>query len=42
MKLFFFGVGGDRIELVAPDGIVVQVVSYDRVGEGEIVMADLP
>jgi hypothetical protein len=30
--------GGDQIELVAPDGTVVQLVTYGKVAEGEVVV----
>lgn len=32
--------GGDEIELVAPDGTVVQAVRYGKVAAGEVVMAN--
>lgn len=32
--------GGDKIELVAPEGTVVQSVTYDKVRADEVVMAD--
>lgn len=32
--------GGDKIELVAPEGTVVQSVTYEKVSQDEVVMAD--
>lgn len=32
--------GGDKIELVAPEGTVVQSVTYDKVSQDELVVAD--
>lgn len=32
--------GGDKIELVAPEGTVVQSVTYDKVSQDEVVVAD--
>jgi len=32
--------GGDKIELVAPEGTVVQSVTYNKVSQDEVVVAD--